>query len=87
MIKKFKTNDFTLVLSGGGALGIAHLGILHDLQEQQLLPNEIVGTSMGGIIGACMAIGLKESEIYEDIKRHLLLSQSGSICHCQGMPL
>jgi len=68
MIKNFNTNNFTLVLSGGGALGIAHLGVLHDLENAQLIPAEIVGTSMGGIIGACMAIGLSETEIYEEIK-------------------
>lgn len=68
MIKNFKTNDFTLVLSGGGALGIAHLGVLHDLEKQDIVPSEIVGTSMGGIVGACMAIGLKEQEILEHIK-------------------
>ena len=68
MITNFKTNDFTLVLSGGGALGIAHLGILHDLEEQNIVPKEIVGTSIGGIIGACMAIGMNEEEIYTRIK-------------------
>lgn len=68
MIKNFNTDNFTLVLSGGGALGIAHLGVLHDLEKQQIVPTEIVGTSMGGIIGACMAIGLKEQEIYAHIK-------------------
>lgn len=68
MIKMIKTNNFTLVLSGGGALGIAHLGVLHDLEKQHIKPKEIVGTSMGGIIGACMAIGLKEEEIYQHIK-------------------
>jgi NTE family protein len=59
--------DFTLVLSGGGALGIAHLGVLHDLEKASLRPKEIVGTSMGGIIGACMAVGMKEKDIYEAI--------------------
>ncbi len=68
MIKKLKTHNFTLVLSGGGALGIAHLGVLHDLEKQNIIPNEVVGTSMGGIIAACIAIGLRESEIYEAIK-------------------
>ncbi len=62
-------NNFTLVLSGGGALGIAHLGVLHDLEEKNILPGEIVGTSMGGIIGACLAIGMKEREICEQIKK------------------
>ncbi len=68
MRKNLQNKNFTLVLSGGGALGIAHLGVLHDMEKQQLVPNEIVGTSMGGIIGACLAIGLKEEEIYEHIK-------------------
>jgi len=68
MIEMIKNNNFTLVLSGGGALGIAHLGVLHDMEKQVLIPNEIVGTSMGGIIGACLAIGMKEAEIYEQIK-------------------
>ena len=68
MIKDLQSKNFTLVLSGGGALGIAHLGVLHDLEKQQLVPNEIVGTSMGGIIGACLSIGLTEAKIYEHIK-------------------
>ena len=68
MIKDLQNKNFTLVLSGGGALGIAHLGVLHDLEKEQLVPNEIVGTSMGGIIGACLAMGMTEQEIYEHIK-------------------
>lgn len=68
MIKNLQTNDFTLILSGGGALGIAHLGVLHDMEKQHVVPREIVGTSMGGIIGACLSVGLKEEEIYEYIK-------------------
>lgn len=68
MVNQLKNNNFTLILSGGGALGIAHLGILHDMEKDHLIPNEIVGTSMGGIIGACMAVGMKEAEIYTHIK-------------------
>ncbi|RRS29916.1 MAG: patatin [Epsilonproteobacteria bacterium (ex Lamellibrachia satsuma)] len=68
MIKDFNIADFTLVLSGGGALGIAHLGVLHDLEKHNILPQEIVGTSMGGIIGACISIGMHEKEIHEHIK-------------------
>jgi NTE family protein len=68
MINDLKKNDFTLVLSGGGALGIAHLGVLADLEKYDITPQEIVGTSMGGIIGACMAIGMKEKEIHTEIK-------------------
>jgi len=68
MIKQINTEKFTLVLSGGGALGIAHLGVLHDMEIQKLVPEELVGTSMGGIIAACIAIGMKEEEIYEQIQ-------------------
>jgi len=67
MIETFDTDNFTLVLSGGGALGIAHLGVIHDIQIKKIEPKELVGTSMGGIIAACMSIGLKEAEIYEHI--------------------
>ncbi|KYJ85740.1 patatin-like phospholipase family protein [Sulfurovum riftiae] len=69
MIEKLRNNDFSLVLSGGGALGISHLGILHDLEKESVYPSEIVGTSMGGIVGACVAIGMQEAEIYEQIKK------------------
>ena len=63
-----KDEDFSLALSGGGALGIAHLGVLHDMENLELTPQEIIGTSMGGIIGACKAIGMKEAEIHEKLK-------------------
>jgi len=62
------TQAFSLVLSGGGALGMAHLGVLHTLEEKHLEPAEIIGTSMGGIIGACLAIGMREHEIYTQLK-------------------
>lgn len=67
-MKNFNREKFSLVLSGGGALGIAHLGILHDLEKQNIVPSEIVGTSMGGIIGASIAIGMKEKEILKEIE-------------------
>ena len=60
-----KQHNFSLVLSGGGALGIAHLGVIEDLENSNITPKEIIGTSMGGIIGACLAIGLKPKEMLE----------------------
>lgn len=63
MIKELQSNKFSLVLSGGGALGIAHLGVIEDLQKKSLNPSEIVGTSMGGIVGACVALGLSTEQI------------------------
>ena len=69
MLKTLKESDFSLVLSGGGALGIAHLGTIKDLEAKGIVPSEIVGTSMGGIIGACVAFGLNSKDILEILSR------------------
>jgi NTE family protein len=55
-----------LVLSGGGAKGIAHVGVLKALEENGILVDCVTGTSMGGIIGGCYAAGMSPGEI-EDI--------------------
>jgi len=68
MSETMEGKAFSLVLSGGGALGIAHLGVLHDLERKGLKPAEIIGTSMGGIVGACLAIGMDEAQIHEKLK-------------------
>ena len=60
----FKEKEYSLVLSGGGALGISQLAIISELEKRNELPNEIIGTSIGGIIGACVSIGLKEEKIF-----------------------
>lgn len=54
-----------LVLSGGGAKGIAHVGVLKALEENEIPVDYIVGTSMGGIIGGCYAAGMSPEEIEE----------------------
>jgi len=46
-----------LVLSGGGAKGLAHIGVLKVLEEVGIHPDFIGGTSMGGIVGGLYAIG------------------------------
>ena len=43
-----------VVLSGGAAKGIAHIGVLKALEENEIPIDYVVGTSMGGIIGGCM---------------------------------
>src|SRR5690606_39882336 len=47
-----------LVLSGGGAKGLAHVGVLKALEENDIPSDYIVGTSMGGIIGGSYAGGI-----------------------------
>lgn len=55
-----------LVLSGGTAKGLAHIGVIKALEEYGIKPDLIVGTSMGSIIGGLYAIGYTAKEL-EDI--------------------
>ena len=52
-----------LVLSGGGAKGLAHVGVLKVLEEHHIPIDYIVGTSMGGVIGGFYAAGYSPQEI------------------------
>jgi NTE family protein len=52
-----------LVLSGGAAKGIAHVGVLKALEEHSIPIDYIVGTSMGAIIGGCYAAGMSPDQI------------------------
>lgn len=52
-----------LVLSGGGAKGLAHIGILKALEEAGITPDFITGTSMGSIMGGLYAVGYSADEI------------------------
>ena len=57
--------ELGLALSGGGARGFAHLGALKALDEFQLKPNIIAGTSAGAIAGALYADGYAPEEIMQ----------------------
>ena len=57
-----------LVLSGGGARGGAHLGVLKVLQELRVSVDVIVGTSAGSIIGAAYASGMPLDELEADLR-------------------
>lgn len=61
------TPGHALVLSGGGARGLAHAGALVALDELGYNPNLVVGTSMGAIIGALFAAGYSPDEIWSII--------------------
>jgi NTE family protein len=52
-----------LALGGGGALGIAHVGVLRVLEEMRIPVDFIAGTSMGSIIGGLYASGMSPDEI------------------------
>lgn len=52
-----------LVLSGGAAKGLAHIGVLKALEEHEVPIDFIVGTSMGGIVGGFYAAGYSPQEM------------------------
>ena len=57
-----------VVLSGGGAKGFAHVGVLKVLEQEGIPVDIVVGTSMGSLIGGIYALGYTADEI-EDIVR------------------
>ncbi|MGB0431205.1 MAG: patatin-like phospholipase family protein [Bacteroidia bacterium] len=54
-------NDIALVLSGGGARGIAHIGVIEVLEEKGYNIKSIAGTSMGAVVGGIYALGKIEA--------------------------
>lgn len=69
-----------LVLSGGGAKGIAHIGLIQALEDNQIPVDYITGTSMGAIVGSLYAMGYTPAEMLDIIKSDdFRLWQSGTI--------
>ena len=52
-----------LVLGGGGAKGLAHVGVMKWLEENRIPVDFIAGTSMGGLVGSMFAMGWTASEV------------------------
>ena len=63
-----------LVLSGGGAKGIAHIGIIKALEENNVPIDYVAGTSMGAIVGAWYAMGYTPDDML-----NLILSEDFSM--------
>ena len=64
MIKK------AVALGGGGARGLAHIGVLKVLEQNGIKFDCIAGTSMGSIIGALYAVGQKPEKIEKTLKNY-----------------
>ena len=62
------SGSLSLALGGGGARGLAHIVALEVLDDLGVRPAAIVGTSMGAIVGAAYAAGIRGS----DLRRHTL---------------
>lgn len=62
------TARWALVLSGGSARGFAHAGIIRALEEEGTRPDLVVGTSMGGLMGAMYASGYPADSVRRILK-------------------
>jgi len=83
-------DEIVLVLGGGGARGLAHIGVLRALQEAGLRVRAIAGCSMGGIVGAFHAAGYTPDEMEQvarGIRYESLLSfgELGGIVGGEGL--
>src|ERR1700748_3504955 len=57
-----------IVLEGGGALGLAHVGVLQWLEEHRIPVSYVAGTSMGGLVGGIYSTGAHPDEVKELVK-------------------
>lgn len=56
-----------LVLAGGGARGLAHIGVIRAIERAGIRPDFVVGTSMGALIGALYASGYTADQLEESL--------------------
>lgn len=63
-----------LVLGAGGPRGCAHIGVMRVLEEANLLPDLIVGTNVGALLGVLWASGLSATQLHERSTRDGLIS-------------
>lgn len=82
----FSAKNIGIALSGGGSKGIAHAGILQFLEEQNIKPTMLSGSSAGAIIAAMYAHGKKPEEILDFFQsiyffhwKHFTLKKPGII--------
>jgi len=57
-----------ICLSGGAALGFAHIGVLQSLEDHGIYPTHIVGSSIGAIVGTMYAAGYSPKEMLQLVK-------------------
>lgn len=63
--------DFVLALGGGGGRGLAHLGVLETLEEHDLRPAAIIGTSIGALFGTMYALYPNIEQVISKVKEVL----------------
>src|SRR5213594_4069985 len=75
-----KQTQFTLVLGGGGMKGVAHVGVLQALTERGFVPAQVVGSSVGALVGAAWSAGKSIAEL-RDIAVNLQRKDIFAVAH------
>ena len=80
-----------LALGGGGARGLAHIAVIEALDEMGVRPVAVAGTSIGALIGAAYAAGMRGKDIRHyvitlahnpgEIRRRLMKARAGTLAH------
>ncbi|MDD4969073.1 MAG: patatin-like phospholipase family protein [Paludibacter sp.] len=68
LLPEIHAQKIGLVMSGGGAKGITHIGVIKALEENNIPIDYVTGTSMGAIVGGMYAMGFTVDEMIETIK-------------------
>ena len=71
-----------VALEGGGALGLAHIGVLRWFEQHHIPIDDVAGTSMGGLVGGMYATGKSPDELDTNRQRNGLAGT-----HCGRNPL
>jgi NTE family protein len=74
-----------VALSGGGARGLAHLGVLQVLEEAGIPVDVVAGTSMGGIVACLYAAGIPVQDLIEFSKRIRVIDLASSDLKWRGL--
>jgi NTE family protein len=72
VLRLISRSSVCMVLSGGGARALAHIGAIQALEEEGVPIDAIAGTSMGALIAALSAKGVRANEIRDRMRRHLI---------------
>lgn len=72
VLRLLSRSSVCVVFSGGGARGLAHIGVVQALEEKGIPIDAVAGTSMGALVGALVAQGLKADEIHDRMRRYVV---------------
>ena len=89
--------SFALALGSGGARGLAHIAVVEALDEMGVKPVAIAGTSLGALIAAAYAAGMRGKDIRHHVirfahdrretMRRLLQARAGRIAGARHTPI